>query len=139
MPPKTAEEKLALFREIDKRAAFTQWLGVELNHCADGRAELALPFRPEFAQHNGFLHGALVGFLIDYACAWAGGSMSAGPVVTSQFQVNFVAPGLGDRFIGIGEVVKAGKRQYVTRAEAFAETEGERKLIAIGSATIVPL
>ena len=139
MLPETAEEKLALFRKIDKRAPFTQWLGVELNHCADGRAEIALPYRPEFAQHNGFLHGALVGFLIDYACAWAGGSMADGPVVTSQFQVNIVAPGIGERFLSIGEVVKAGKRQFVTRAEAFAENAGKRKLIAIGSATILPL
>ena len=139
MPPLSADQKLAKFQEIDKRAAFTQWLGVELTYCADGRAEVALPFRPELTQHNGFLHGALVGFLIDYACAWAGGSLAKGPVVTSQFQVNLIAPGIGDRFVGIGEVVKPGKRQIVTRAEAFAETEGARKLIAIGSATITPL
>ncbi len=139
MPPLTADEKLAKFREIDARAAFTQWLGVELAVCADGHSEVVLPFRPELTQHNGFLHGALVGYLIDYACAWAGGSIARGPVVTSQFQVNLIAPGIGDRFIGIGNVVKAGKRQFVTRAEAFAEKDGERKLIAIGTAVIMPL
>jgi uncharacterized protein (TIGR00369 family) len=139
MPPLSTEEKLARFRRIDTRAAFTQWLGVELVACADGHAEVVLPFRPEMTQHNGFLHGALVGFLIDYACAWAAGSLSDGPVVTSQYQVNLIAPGIGERFIGIGDVVKAGKRQVVTRADAFAESGGERKLIAVGSATIMPL
>lgn len=139
MPPSSADEKLARFREIDTRAAFTQWLGVELARCADGHAELVLPFRTDLTQHNGFLHGALVGFLIDYACAWAAGSIADGPVVTSQFQVNLIAPGIGERFVGIGDVVKASKRQIVARAEAFAEAEGERKLIAVGSATIMPI
>lgn len=135
----TLDAELARFREIDKRAAFTQWLGAELVACHDGHAELSLPFREDLTQHNGFLHGALVGFLIDYACAWAAGSISKGSVVTSQFQVNLIAPGIGERFIGIGDVVKASKRQIVTRAEAFAETPDGRKLIAVGSATIMPI
>lgn len=127
-------DTLEQMRAYDRRAKFVTLIGGELSECADGRAVVTLPFREDLVQHNGYLHGALVGFLIDYPCAWAAGSV-AGAVVTASYDVKFVAPGVGERFVGRGEVVKASKRQITCRAEAFAvQADGDEKLIAIGSA-----
>jgi uncharacterized protein (TIGR00369 family) len=134
----TRRPTLEDFRRIDLRAKYPQLIGAELTACADGHAEVALPWREDLGQHNGFLHGALVGFLADYACAWAAGSI-AGDVVTASYTLNFVAPGIGERFVGRGDVVKASKRQITCRADVFAVQDGAEKLIAIANAVIMPL
>jgi uncharacterized protein (TIGR00369 family) len=126
------------YRRMDLRAKFTQLIGAELTACADGHAEVTLPWRDDLGQHNGFLYGALVGFLADYACAWAAGSI-AGDVVTASYTLNFVAPGIGERFVGRGDVVKASKRQITCRADVVAVQDGAEKLIAIANAVIMPL
>lgn len=126
------------FRRFDERARFTKLLGAELTECGGGRAEVSLPWREEFGQHNGFLHGALVGFLADYACAWAAGSI-AGDVLTASYTLNILAPGIGERFVGRGHVVKAARRQITCRADVFAVDKGQEKLIAIANAVIMRL
>jgi len=129
-PLRTLEE----MRAYDTRAKFVSLIGAELSECADGRAVVTLPFREDLIQHNGYLHGALVGFLVDYPCAWAAGSV-AGAVVTASYDVKFLAPGVGKRFVGRGEVVKASRRQITCRAEVFAvQADGTERLIAFGSA-----
>jgi uncharacterized protein (TIGR00369 family) len=134
----TQRPTLEDFRRMDRRAKFTQMIGAELTACADGRAEVTLPWKEDLGQHNGFLHGALVGFLADYACAWAAGSI-AGDVVTASYTLNILAPGIGERFVGRGHVVKASKRQITCRADVFAVRESEEKLIAIANAVIMRL
>jgi len=86
-------------------------------------------------QHHGFVHGAVIGFVADSACAWAAGSV-AGDVVTSEYKLNFLAPALGDRLIGVGSVIKESSRTVVTKAEVFAERACDRKLVAFALATI---
>ena len=133
-PLKTLED----FRRFDKRARYPRLIGAELTACGDGHAEVTLPWREDLGQHNGFLHGAPVGFLADYACAWAAGSLG-GDVVTASYTLNILAPGIGEAFIGRGDVIKATKRQITCRADVFAVQNGEEKLIAIANAVIMPL
>ncbi len=136
--PDTNTPTLEEFRELDAAATYPAMIGAQLTEVGDGRAVVTLPFRDDLAQHNGFLHGSLIGFLADYACAWAAGSLVR-PVVTSEYKLNLLAPGIGERFIGRGQVVKASKRQIVCRADIFAVQDGVEKLIAIASATIMRL
>ena len=52
--------------------------------------------------------------------------------------MNCVEPAVGQRFVAVGTVVKAGKRQVFTSAELYAEQDGGRKLVATGTAILVP-
>ncbi len=129
----------ALLREVVKLQSFTRWTGLEILKAEDGEVETRLVLRKEdMTQHHGFLHGGLVSFLADNAAAYAAATV-VGDVVTSQFSLNFLAPGIGDSFRTHARVVKAGKRQVVVRVDVFAEAGGEEKMIAAAQAVILPV
>lgn len=114
---------------------FAQMIGFELSAFAPGRISLEVIPRPALTQHHGFVHGAVVGFMIDSACAWAAASL-VGDVVTAEYKVNLLAPALGEKLVCRSEVIKAGRRQVVARADVFALRDGQEKIIATGLATI---
>jgi len=116
-------------------STFAQLLGAELLDFEPGKVSLQVRSRADLCQHHGFVHGAVVGFMIDSACAWAAASL-VGDVVTSEYKVNLLAPAIGDQLICRSEVIKAGQRQVVARADVFALRDGQEKIIATGLATI---
>ncbi|MDP3366456.1 MAG: PaaI family thioesterase, partial [Pseudomonas sp.] len=59
-----------------------------------------------------------------------------GDVVTSEYKLNLLAPALGERLLCRAEVLKAGQRQAVCRADVFAVKDSQEKLVATGLATI---
>jgi uncharacterized protein (TIGR00369 family) len=118
-----------------QHSAFASLLGAELLDFAPGKVSLQVRNRPDLCQHHGFMHGAVVGFMIDSGCAWAAASL-VGDVVTSEYKLNLLAPALGEKLICRSEVLKAGQRQAVCRADVFAVKDGVEKLVATGLATI---
>lgn len=118
-----------------KHSAFANLLGAELVDFEPGKVSLQVHNRPDLCQHHGYLHGAVVGFMIDSGCAWAAASL-VGDVVTSEYKLNLLAPALGEKLICRSEVLKAGQRQAVCRADVFAVKDGVEKLVATGLATI---
>lgn len=136
----TNEQAVEYMREVAvKRSGFSSWLGVVPVRVFDGVSELTLDVRPEHTQHHGFAHGAIVGVMADNACAWAAASV-AGDVVTGSYTINFLSPATGTRLRSKGEVVRAGKRQVVVRAEVWSESDdAEPKLAAVAQATIMPV
>ncbi len=128
----------ALLREIIKVQSFTRWTGLEVLKAEDGVVETRLKLRGEdMTQHHGFLHGGLVAFLADNAAAYAAATV-VGDVLTAQFSLNFLSPGIGDHFLTRAEVIKAGRRQITVRSDVFAVSEGGEKLMATANAVILP-
>ena len=58
--------------------------------------------------------------------------------MTVEMKINLLRPGLGDRLVAEGHVLKAGRRLIIVRADVFAEDGGARKLIAVLQGTMVP-
>jgi acyl-coenzyme A thioesterase PaaI-like protein len=58
-------------------------------------------------------------------------------VLTTEFKINFLAPGAGERIVARGRVVKAGRTLTLVQAEVFANTGGQEKLIALLIATLM--
>lgn len=125
-------------RRIVAASPFAVLTASEVGACSDGYAEVSMPFDARFTQHHGFLHGGIVGYLADTAISWAAASV-AGDVLTSEYRVHLLAPGIGSRFTGRGWVVKAGRRQVVVRADVFAVDDGRETLIATATGTVVPV
>jgi uncharacterized protein (TIGR00369 family) len=124
-----------LLEQALEHSAFAKLLGAELLDFAPGKVSLQLHSRPELCQHHGYMHDAVIGFMIDSGCAWAAASL-VGDVVTSEYKINLLAPALGEKLICRSEVIKAGKRQAVCRADVFAVNQGQEKIVATGLATI---
>jgi uncharacterized protein (TIGR00369 family) len=124
-------DPLAAIRAINDTAAFNRWCGIEVLGAAEGRAEIAMPWRTEVGQYAGFLHAGLVGALIDTACGFAAATM-VGRVLASHFAVNCLRPAVGTRFVARARVVKAGKTQVFTACDLFAIQDEQEKLVATG-------
>ena len=131
----TPERTLARLKQSVTGSGFSTMLGMEPLHCWAGESELAVELRPELTQHHGFAHGAVVGAAADNACAWAAASV-AGDVVTSSYTLHLVAPAKGDRLRARGVVLKHGRRQLTVRADVFAETGNDSRLVATALASI---
>src|SRR4051794_4552982 len=96
---------------------------------------------PGLRQQHGFVHAGVVAALADTACGYAAFSLmtaSAG-ILTAEFKVNLLAPAAGERLVAIGRVVKPGRTLTVTQGEVHAEAEGERKLVALMTATLMAI
>lgn len=130
---------LSMGREVLAQQAFSQLLGAELSALAPGRAELQLALSEQLRQQNGFAHGGVISYLADNALTYAGGTALQVPVVTSEFKINYLRPGLGERLIARAEAVHVSKTQAVCRCEVYAVADGAEKLCALAQGTIVKL
>lgn len=116
-------------------------LGASVLRVAPGEVEIALVPHPSNMQQHGFVHGGAVGAIADSAAGYAAlSAMPAGTgVLTTEFKINLLAPAAGDRLIAHGKVVKAGRTLTLAQAEVFAEAGGQRKLIALLTATLMTI
>lgn len=133
------EDAVAYMKAVAVQGSgFSRFLNCEPITCWEGRSELVIALRDDLTQHHGFAHGAVVGAAADNACAWAAASV-AGDVVTGSYTIHFLAPARGERLRATGEVIKAGRRQVVVRAEVRAERDGEPPVLAaVAQATVIP-
>jgi uncharacterized protein (TIGR00369 family) len=123
---------------INETAAFNRWAGFEVVRADKGEAELRMPWRNEMGQYSGYLHAGMVAALLDTVCGFAAATVT-GRVLASHFSVNCLAPAVGQVFVASGKVVKAGRKQVFASGELYAESDGVRKLVATGSAILVPV
>jgi uncharacterized protein (TIGR00369 family) len=136
MPEESA--LLDTIRAINVQAGFNRWAGFEVTRAIHGEAEIQIPWRADLGQYSGFLHAGVIGSLIDTACGFAAVTV-VGRVIASHFSVSCLAPAVGERFIAIGRVSRAGKRQIFASAELHAVKGTEHKLVATGEALLMPV
>jgi len=121
------------------RQLFMSTIGAEMISVGRGSVEIRFPFSSKLTQQNGFVHAGAVTSIMDSACGYA--ALSVAPeevdVLTVEFKVNLLAPGIGESFVARASVKRAGKRLAVCTADAVAVKAGEEKLIASMLATIM--
>jgi uncharacterized protein (TIGR00369 family) len=107
-------------------------LGAELAEVGPGRCAIALPYRPELAQQDGFFHAGIVATIVDSACGYAAFTlMPAGSrVLTVELKLNLTAPARGERLVATGRVERAGRTLTVVRGEVEALAEGREAVTA---------
>ncbi len=137
-PSRSAGVSRQQLEDAVARTPFAVWAGATIFEYGEGRVSLSVPCRADMTMHQGFMHGAVVGFVADSACTWAAASV-VGEVLTSEYKLNLLAPALGSALIGVGEVVKASSRQVVCRADVFSLVDGKRRIVATALATILRL
>jgi uncharacterized protein (TIGR00369 family) len=114
-------------------------LGATLGNMAPGLVEIVLHPDPAISQQHGFVHAGAVSAIADSAAGYA--ALSLMPpgrgVLSTEYKINLVAPAVGDRIIARGRVVKAGRTLTVAQTDVFAESDGQEKLIALLTATLI--
>lgn len=132
-----AEELFALGQRVLAAQPFSVLMGTHLTRLEPGHAELVLPLKPEFGQQAGYVHGGVISYLVDNALTFVGGSVLGPEVLTAEFKLNYLRPGMGERLIARASVVTAGSRQAVCRCDVFAVGDGQEQLCATALGTIV--
>jgi uncharacterized protein (TIGR00369 family) len=122
-------------------APFVADVGLQFVDCGAGWCEAALELQPRHFQHTGVVHAGVIATLADH-CAGGAGQLMCGPgehVVTLEFKINLLRPGVGERLSCRAEILKPGKAFHVVEAEVFAHRGESRSLIAKLNATLAVL
>lgn len=124
-----------------QRQQFMATIGAKLTSVNAGQVEIQLPYSPDLSQQHGYFHGGVIGTIADNCCGYAAFTLLAATdsLVTAEYKLNLLAPGIGDRLIGRGEVIKAGKSLAVCRADVFVVKDGSEALCATALGSIAIL
>lgn len=120
------------------RNKFMQEIGFKIDDIKEGTVTGELVVSEMHEQQNGFVHGGVISTLCDMACGFAAYSLVAEgvQVFTTEIKVSYLRPGIGQKILAKGWVLKAGKMFHNCEAELYAENNGEQKLIAKASSTM---
>jgi uncharacterized protein (TIGR00369 family) len=116
-------------------------LGATLGQISPGMVEIELRPCQAISQQHGFVHAGAVSAIADTAAGYAALSLmpeDAG-VLTTEFKINLLAPAAGERIIARGRVIKAGRTLTLTQTDVFAVKDGQEKLIALLTATMMTI
>jgi uncharacterized protein (TIGR00369 family) len=126
-------------RDSFGRQAFMSTIGAEMISVGRGSVAIRFPFNSKLTQQNGYVHAGAVTSIMDSACGYA--ALTVAPegadVLSVEFKVNLLAPGIGESFVARASVKRAGKRLAVCMADTFAARAGQEKLIATMLATMM--
>lgn len=133
--PDYADEVRASFA----RQEFMRFLGATIERVGPGAVDIAMPYRKELVQQNGYVHAGAITSIADSASGYAAYTlMPAGSSVLSvEFKVNLLAPAEGERFLAEGRVIRAGRTLTVTRGDVYAYRGEVRKHVATMQATMI--
>lgn len=130
-------QAVAFAQSVLDAQPFSVLVGARVEQMAPDGVVVRVPFRCDLTQHHGFAHGGLQAALADIALTFMGAAALGPRVLTSEFKINFLRPGVGEALVARGSIISAGKRQAVTRCDIFAVQAGEEKLVATALGTIV--
>lgn len=119
-----------LTQETLLRSPFHRFLKLQLVECADGRAEMTLPFRDDFLANPAapYVHGGVIASLLDVVGDYAVASQLGHGVPTIDMRVDFLRPAGREDLVAEARVIRSGRTIAVADAEV---RNAEGKLIAI--------
>lgn len=105
-----------------------------------GQVVISAPITDAVSQQHGAGHAGLTFALGDSAAGYAALTtiQGASDVMTVEMKINLLRPALGDRLVAEGRVIKPGRRLIVVQAEVFAESDGNKKQVALLQGTMIP-
>lgn len=115
-------------------------LGGRLTAVAPGVVEAELDHRPGLTQNQGYFHAGTTTSLLDTVCGYAAQTLMAAEdsVLSVEFKVNLLAPGVGDRLVATGRVLRPGRTITVCQGDAFGiAADSTRTQVATMTATMI--
>lgn len=131
-------------REKLERQEFMKLMGFNVTKIEVGRVEGELMLEQKHKQHKGFTHGGVIATVADIVAGFAAVSLVPKDhhVVTAEIKVSYFNPGIGDKLIAKGYVIKQGRKLNFCEAEVYVVNgDAAPLLIAKAStsmATITP-
>jgi uncharacterized protein (TIGR00369 family) len=116
-------------------------IGAHLVTVAPGEVRIELPYSKAITQQHGFIHAGILSTIADNACGYAAYTLmpADADILGVENKINFLAPAKGERFVGIGRVIKAGRTLAVCSGEVWAYNSGEKTLVAVMQSTMMTI
>ncbi len=129
----------ARVRSSFEKQGFMKTIGAVMTRVAPGEVVIEFPYDASLTQQQGYIHGGVVTAVVDTACGYAAYTLMPpdSEVLTVEYKVNFMLPARGERFRGIGKVLKSGRTITVCSGEVVAVEEGKEKVAAAMLATMI--
>jgi len=119
--PALAPERAAIWSQFGKWDTewFPKFLGIELEELRQDYARIRLPYRPEFRQPAGVVHGGVIASMLDTVVvpAVGGGYDEPRQLFTIDIQLRFLAPIVDDDLVAEGWVSHRGRQIVFCDAE----------------------
>ena len=119
--PPMAPNRAAIWSRFGKwdTVWFPSFLGIQLEEIRQDYARMRLPFRPEFRQPAGVVHGGVIASMVDTVVvpAVGGGYDEPRQLFTIDFQLRFLAPIIDDDLVAEGWVTRRGRQIVYCDAE----------------------
>ncbi|WP_158964174.1 PaaI family thioesterase [Chachezhania sediminis] len=129
-------DQLDFGRKIQDRQPFNNHVGFQITALGADGSVMELEIGDHHKQERGFVHGGVMAAMADTTLTYAAGAQM-GPVLTSEFKINYTRPGIGQRLIARAEVLSRGRTQAVVQCRIFAVNDGVEKMCAVAQGTIV--
>ena len=132
--PSYRERVMALVEE----PPFMRNLGTRFVDARPGYCETVLTVTDAHLQQDGYVHAGVQGALADHTSGCAAFTLVAADdiILTAEYKVNLLRPGVGERLRCRATVLRAGRTLMVTEADVLAERDGEERLVARVTATM---
>lgn len=131
----------ARVRSSFERQGVMKTIGATLTRVAPGEVVIDFAYDTSLTQQHGYIHAGVVTAVVDSACGYAAYTLMppASEVLTVEYKVNFLSPAKGERFAGIGKVLRNGRTISVCSGEVVAVEQGKEKVVATMLATMISI
>ncbi len=116
---------------------FMQYIGFKATQIEAGKISGELILEEHHLQQSKFLHGGVTATLADLVGGFASFTLVKDnqTVVTSDLKISYLNPGIGQKVLAKGWVIKAGNTLHFAEAEIICVNEGLETLVAKGYLT----
>ncbi len=129
-----ANPSFEVWEERAKIARISRFVGQRLEVLEEGVCKITLPFRNDFEQLFGVVHGGLITLIADTAGYFAAATVvGETPVATAEIKMNFISPVYKDDMYAIGKIVRKGRQLIVCELKVYACKDD--RLVALGIAS----
>lgn len=145
----------AAIRELfEHKIVFNEYLGFTLGDFSPGSVTIDFEMRPELVGHfmHGRLHGGVISSVLDaaggLAVLWAIAELHASEtteqilerfkmLATIDIRVDYLRPGIGEKFTAEASVVRLGRRIAATQSVLRSDSGSGREIASASGAYIV--
>ena len=132
--------KETILKKLEKQH-FMHHIQANLTSIEAGKVSSELEIKDIHKQQNGFVHGGVTSTMADLVMGFAAYSLVSDKqgTVTSDLKISYLRPGIGEKIIAEGYVIKQGNLLFFCEADIFVIKQNEKTLIARGYSTMVAI
>lgn len=114
-------------------------IGAKLVTVMPGEVHIEFSFLESLTQQHGYIHAGIITTVVDSACGYAAYTLmpAESEVLTIEYKVNFMFPANGNRFKGVGRVIKPGRNITVCSGDIISFDGEKEKIVATMLATMI--